>query len=152
ALGRDGHDEPRRLRRRRSAAAAPAQRRRRLMDRTAGGRRRGWWALVALFLLLLPAVTKRLYASDGIQYFSFLRYVWFDHDFSFDNEYRYFDEHGVAARSGFHETFLESPSPTGLRKNFGTAGCAILWAPFYAAGDLTARILRATGKHIELDG
>jgi hypothetical protein len=108
--------------------------------------------LVALFLILLPIVTRRLYASDEIEWFSFLRSMWFDHDLSFDNEYRYFDEHGVAARSGFHETFLESTTPTGLRENFGTIGCAILWAPFYAAGDLTAHVLRASGRPVALDG
>ena len=31
----------------------------------------------------------------------------------------------------------------GRRINFGTIGCAILWAPFYAVGDLTARVLHA---------
>jgi hypothetical protein len=118
----------------------------------AGRRKQGRLALVILFIVLLPCITRRLYASDEIEYFAFLRSVWFDHDFSFDNEYRYFDDHGVAARSGFHETFLESTSPTGLRKNFGTVGCAILWAPFYAAGDLTAHVLHATGRPIELDG
>src|SRR5262245_45042390 len=110
------------------------------------------WALGLLFLVLLPVVTRRLYASDEIQYFAFLRSAWFDHDFSFDNEYRYFDQHGVAARSGFRETFLESTSPTGLRKNFGTVGCAILWAPSYAAGDLTAHVLHAPGSPGQLNG
>src|SRR5262249_47064929 len=119
---------------------------------TAKGRTSGRLMLVALFLLLLPTVTRRLYASDEIEWFSFLRSAWFDHDLSFDNEYRYFDEHGVAARSGFHETFLESTTPTGPRANFGTIGCAILWAPFYALGDLTAHVLRASGRPIALDG
>src|SRR5262245_28789572 len=118
----------------------------------AGRRRHGRLALIVLFIVLLPCITRRLYASDEIEYFAFLRSAWFDHDLSFDNEYRYFDDHGVAARSGFHETFLESTSPTGLRKNFGTVGCAILWAPFYAAGDLTAHVLHALGRPVGLDG
>ena len=45
---------------------------------------------VLVFLLSLPAVTVRLYASDEIEYFAYLRSVWFDHDLSFDNEYRFF--------------------------------------------------------------
>jgi len=90
----------------------------------------------------LPAVTTRLYSSDEIQYFAFLRSLWFDHDVSFENEYQYFYDHGVAKSDGFHATFLELKTATGRRINFGTIGCAILWSPFYAAGDLAAR---ATG-------
>jgi len=99
-------------------------------------------ALLALFLLSLPAVTTRIYASDEIQYFAFLRSIWFDHDVSFDNEYQYFDDHGVARRAGFHETFLETTTPTGYRKTYATVGSAILWAPFYALGDAVARVRR----------
>ncbi len=59
---------------------------------------------------------------------------------SFDNEYRYFYESGTARNPGFHETFLERTSETGLRYNFATIGPAILWAPFYAVADLAVRI------------
>ena len=57
--------------------------------------------LVLLFIVSLPAVTSRLYASDEIEYYSFLRSLWFDHDLSFDNEYRYFYDHGIARGMGF---------------------------------------------------
>jgi hypothetical protein len=87
-------------------------------------------------------VTPRIYSSDEIQYFAYLRSLWFDHDLSFENEYRYFYDRGIARSEGFHETFLELRTDTGRRINFGTIGCAILWSPFYAAGDLAAR---ATG-------
>jgi hypothetical protein len=95
--------------------------------------------LAVLFLLSLPAVTPRLYSSDEIQYFSYLRSLWFDRDLSFENEYQYFYERGIARAEGFHETFLERTTPTGRRINFGTMGCAVLWAPFYAVGDVIAR-------------
>jgi hypothetical protein len=101
--------------------------------------RRRWIVLGLLFVLSLPAVTARLYSSDEIQYFSYLRSLWFDRDLDFENEYRYFYERGIARSEGFHETFLERATPTGRRINFATLGCAILWAPFYAAGDLVAR-------------
>ena len=101
--------------------------------------RRPWPLLACLFLLSLPAVTPRLYSSDEVQYFAYLRSLWFDHDLSFDNEYRHFYDNGVARNAGFHETFLERATDTGRRINFGTLGCAILWAPFYAAGDAIAR-------------
>jgi len=104
--------------------------------------RRQWVLLFCLFLLSLPAVTTRIYSSDEIQYFAYLRSLWFDRDLSFENEYRYFYDRGIAQSEGFHETFLERETEAGRRVNFGTIGCAILWAPFYAAGDVVAR---ATG-------
>ena len=56
-----------------------------------------WWLTIAVvFVLSLPAVTPRLYASDEIQYFVYLRSMWFDHDLSFDNDYRYFYDRGIA--------------------------------------------------------
>jgi hypothetical protein len=104
-----------------------------------GPSRRQWILLVCLFLLSLPAVTPRIYSSDEIQYFAYLRSLWFDHDLSFENEYQSFYDRGIAKSDGFHETFLEMRTDTGRRLNFGTIGCAILWSPFYAAGDVVAR-------------
>jgi hypothetical protein len=98
---------------------------------------------VAAFALSLPAVTTRLYSSDEIQYFSYLRSLWFDRDVSFENEYRYFYDRGIATSDGFHETFLERQTETGRRINFATMGCAMLWAPFYAVGDGVARVTGA---------
>ncbi len=97
--------------------------------------RRGLLGLVLVFLLALPAVTTRIYASDEVQYFSYLRSLWFDRDVSFENEYRHFYDAGIVRNALFHETFLERTSDTGLRLNFGTIGSAILWAPFYGAAD-----------------
>ncbi|HEX9365280.1 MAG TPA: hypothetical protein VF921_01565, partial [Vicinamibacterales bacterium] len=112
----------------------------------AGPTRRQWVLLVLLFLLSLPAVTPRIYSSDEIQYFAYLRSLWFDHDLSFENEYQYFYDRGIAKSEGFHETFLERTTETGRRINFGTIGCAILWSPFYLAGDVAAR---ATGAPVD---
>jgi len=97
-------------------------------------------------------VTPRLYASDEIEYFAFLRSIWFDRDLSFDNEYRYFYERGIARAHGFHETFLELTTETGLRLNFGTIGSALLWAPMYGVADLGVRVARAAGSPVEADG
>ena len=44
--------------------------------------------LVLVFILSLPAVTQRLYAADEIEYFAYLRSLWFDQDLSFENESR----------------------------------------------------------------
>jgi hypothetical protein len=88
-------------------------------------------------------VTPRIYSSDEIQYFAYLRSIWFDHDLSFENEYQYFYDRGIGKSEGFHETFLERTTDTGRRINFGTIGCAILWSPFYLAGDVVARVTGA---------
>jgi hypothetical protein len=114
--------------------------------------RRPCWLLVLLFLVSLPAVTRRLYASDEIEYFSYLRSIWFDRDLSFDNEYRYFYDRGIARGPGFKETFLDLTTPTGLRYNFGTIGSALLWSPMYLVADVGVRIARARGSAIPADG
>jgi hypothetical protein len=108
--------------------------------------------LLALFIASLPAVTARLYSSDEVEYFSYLRSLWFDHDVSFENEYRYFYDHRIAQTPDFHQTFLELETAAGRRINYGTIGCAILWAPFYGIGDVATRVLRAMGRGVEVDG
>lgn len=116
-----------------------------------------------MFLISLPAVTVRFYAADEIEYFAYLRSMWFDGDLSFDNEYRYFYERGVAqgrraredgGRYGdrFKQTFLDTTTATGLRINFAPVGSAILWAPFYAVADAGVRMARASGADVQADG
>ena len=117
---------------------------------SAGGLR--WAVLTLLFLLSLPAVTTRLYASDEIEYFAYLRSLYFDRDLSFDNEYRYFYDRNIARAHFFKETFLDFATPTGLRRNFAPIGSALLWAPFYAIADAGVRITRAFGSNVAADG
>jgi hypothetical protein len=112
-----------------------------------GRSRRALLVLAAAFLLSLPAVTTRIYASDEIQYFAWLRSWAFDRDVDFENEYRHFYETGVARNALFHETFLERVNENGRRINFGPIGSAVLWAPFYAVGHL-----RATASGAPADG
>jgi hypothetical protein len=95
--------------------------------------------LVVAFAITLPAVTPRIYASDEIQYFSYLRSLWFDRDVSFENEYQYYFDRNIGRGEGFHATFLEQYTEAGRRPSFATIGSAILWTPFYLVGDLVAR-------------
>ena len=81
-----------------------------------------WVFLIVAFVVSLPAVTVRFYASDEIEYFAYLRSMWFDGDLSFDNEYRYFYDRGIARGWGFKETFLGGTTATGLRVNFAPVG------------------------------
>ncbi len=100
--------------------------------------------LAVVFLASLPAVTTRLYSSDEVQYFSYLRSLWFDQDVSFDNEYRYFYDRRIAQTPDFHETFLVRETDAGRRINFATIGCALLWSPFYALADVATRLRGGT--------
>ncbi len=102
--------------------------------------RRELLLLTCAFVLSLPAVTPRIYASDEIQYFSYLRSLWFDHDVSFENEYQYFYALNIGRGEGFHATFLEQYTDAGRRPSFATIGSALLWSPFYAAADLMTRV------------
>ena len=81
-------------------------------------------------------------------YFAYLRSMWFDGDLSFDNEYRYFFDRGIARGWRFEETFLAGTTATGLRINFAPVGSAILWAPFYVVIDAGVRVARAIGSDV----
>jgi hypothetical protein len=108
--------------------------------------------LILVFVASLPAVTARFYASDEIEYFAYLRSMWFDRDLSFDNEYRYFYDRGIARAWRFKETFLDGETATGRRINFAPIGSAILWAPIYVVTDAGVRIARALGADVAADG
>lgn len=108
--------------------------------------------LTIVAALSLPGVTTRIYAADEVEAFSYLRSLWFDRDVSFDNEYRHFADTGVVHEAGFRLTFLSDTTDTGLRLNFSTIGCAVLWAPFYAVADAGVRLARWLGSTVEADG
>lgn len=95
---------------------------------------------VALFLVSLAGVTTRLGAADEIEYFAWLRSWTFDHDVDFRNEYRHFYDAGRERLRGFRTTFLDLTNEAGHAPNFAPVGTAILWAPFYAAGHVAARL------------
>src|SRR5262249_20667719 len=130
------HREPRGLRRR----AGHHRARLRIVR---GPTTRATIVLLALFALSLPAVTTRLYASDEIEYYSWLRSFVFDHDVNFTNEYSYFYDTGATKNPDFHRTFLELKNEKGLATNFAPVGTAVLWAPFFAAGHVAAAITGA---------
>jgi hypothetical protein len=114
------------------------------LTRALGLSRRELAVLACAFLISLPAVTPRIYASDEIQYFSYLRSLWFDRDVSFENEYQYFFERNVGRGEGFHQTFLEQYTGAGRRPSFATIGSALLWSPCYAIADVVTRLSGGT--------
>jgi len=98
--------------------------------------------LVACAIVLAPLTTLRLYGSDEIQYFAYLRSIVFDGDLDFTNEYRWFYDRDPKEYAGFATTFLGPKTPAGRPPNNGPIGCAVLWAPFYLA---TVGVEAATG-------
>src|SRR5262249_61907137 len=101
--------------------------------------RRERWLLVVL--LALPSLAIQLRRpvpridADAIEYFSHLRSLYFDKDVEFANEYAHFGILGRRDRS--------QPTATGHHRTTFSVGPALLWLPFYAAGDAVAR---ATGS------
>lgn len=89
-------------------------------------------ALPAL-LLQLSRPAPRL-ESDAVEYYAHLRSLYYDHDVEFGNEFEHF---GILTRGD-----KTNPTPTGHRRTIFSVGPALLWLPFYAAGDFVAR---ATG-------
>jgi hypothetical protein len=98
--------------------------------------RRELLAVLLGFLLTLPFVTTRIYASDEVQYYAWLRSWAFDRDVDFENEYQHFYDAGVARNTPYHETFLERRNEAGRRENYAPIGSALLWSPFFAVGHL----------------
>jgi hypothetical protein len=69
--------------------------------------------------------------ADAVEYFSHVRSLYFDHDLDFANEFEHF---GILTRGDKRQ-----PTITGHRRTIFSVGPALLWMPFYAAGDLVAR-------------
>jgi hypothetical protein len=95
--------------------------------------RTGLLALVlggpALFVLLAAPVPRL--DADAVEYYSHLRSLYFDRDVDFANEFLHF---GILSRWD-----KAQPTVTGHRRTVFSVGPALLWMPFYAAGDLVAR-------------
>ena len=108
--------------------------------------------LAVLLLGSLVFTTPRIAESDAIEYFSYLPSILFDHDVSFEDEYRHFYDEDPQGRGGFKETFLDRSTPTGLKLNFGPMGTAVLWSPFYIATHVGVVVAGALGADVEADG
>jgi hypothetical protein len=136
-------------------ATTPATRR-----APSAGRLGAWWAhadhglviLCILYVLSLPFVAHRMTASDAIEYYAYDRSLYFDHDLNFFNDYQGFYDRNPKALEKFKEGFLDKTNPAGHAINNGPAGSALLWSPFFLAGDASARALHAVGSSVAADG
>src|SRR6476469_1947006 len=89
---------------------------------------RGVLALAALFALLLPFSTPRIYATDEVQYYVYLRSLRFDGDLDFANDYQRFA--ALNPRSGIDTSLLQPNrirQATGRYGNVAPVGSAIMW-------------------------
>ncbi len=113
----------------------------------------GLLAIIALFVLLLPLATPRVYATDEVQYYVYLRSLRFDGDLDFANDYRRFAE--LNPRSGIEESLLQPNRirpATGLYGNIAPVGAAIMWAPFFLLADALVHLANLAGARIPADG
>jgi hypothetical protein len=109
--------------------------------------------LAALFALLLPLATPRVYATDEVQYYVYMRSLRFDGDLNFENDYQRFAE--LNPRSGVAESLLQPNRvrpATGLYGNVAPVGAAIMWAPFFLLADALVHLANLFGASIPADG
>jgi hypothetical protein len=114
---------------------------------------RGLIVIVALFALLLPLATPRVYATDEVQYYVYLRSLRFDGDLDFANDYQRFAE--LNPRSGIEGSLLQPNRirpKTGRYGNIAPVGAAIMWAPFFLLADALVHIANAAGMRLPADG
>ncbi|WP_371879074.1 hypothetical protein [Candidatus Chloroploca mongolica] len=125
----------------------------RLKDRAYGP-----WIILAVCLLLLPISLPRVALSDEVQYYAYLRSVYFDRDLDFQNEYLYFAEQGrqfgdeAVANALLREDAVNPNPTTGLLRNVAPVGSAIMWAPGFVLADLAVVLANAFGASIPRDG
>lgn len=144
----------------RTAPYAPAARRPGLgrLHAWLAARDTGPWLITLVFLLLLPLSLPRVALSDEVQYYAYLRSVYFDRDLDFRNEYAHF----AAQAEGFGDMAVTNallredamnPNPTtGLLRNVAPVGAAILWAPGFILADAGVLLANLFGASIPRDG
>lgn len=111
----------------------------------------GQLLLGVLFVLSLIVSLPRVYATDEVQYYSWLRSIWFDGDVDFTNEYTTFAQ--LNPNSGITESILQADrirEKTGRYGNIAPVGSAILWAPWFIISDLLLRGLHSIGIGLQI--
>ncbi len=114
---------------------------------------RGILLIIALFILLLPMATPRVYATDEVQHYVYLRSLRFDGDLDFANDYQRFA--AINPRSGIEGSLLQPNrirAATGLYGNIAPVGSAIMWGPFFLLADVVVHLANLFGAGIPADG
>ncbi len=112
---------------------------------------RGLLVLLLAFVLLLPLFTPRLYATDSVQYYVYLRSLVFDGDLDFTNDYARFHQLNPAA--GIAGALSDKIDPNTLKPvNVAPVGSAILWAPAFFLAHGGVLLANGMGASIRADG
>lgn len=120
----------------------------------------GYFIILLIFLVLLPISTPRIYATDEVQYYAYIRSVYFDGDLDFRNEYQHFAD--VGQRNGdpaiYNALLRHRPDDppvnpqTGKIRNLAPIGSSLMWAPGFVLADVSVRLVQLTGADIAADG
>lgn len=113
---------------------------------------KGLLVLFIIFVLTLPLFTPRVYATDEIEYFSYLHSVVFDHDVDFTDEYLHFINSDPQKYAGFKRDLLDKHNENNLPINVGPVGSAVMWSPFYLVAHVFATVAHSFGYKIKADG
>lgn len=112
---------------------------------------RGLLVLILAFVLLLPLFTPRIYAVDSVEYYVYIRSLYFDGDLDFTNDYTRF--HELNPDAGIRGGLLETRDPlTGKPINVAPVGTAILWTPAFFLAHGSVLLARAFGSSVAADG
>jgi hypothetical protein len=112
---------------------------------------RGLLTLIVVFGLLLPLFTPRIYAVDSVEYYVYLRSLFFDGDLDFTNDYTRF--HELNPEAGIQGGLLDKRDPNTKKPiNVAPVGTAILWAPAFLVAHGGVVIARAFGSTVAADG
>ncbi len=112
---------------------------------------RGLLILLVVFALLLPLFTPRIYAVDSVEYYVYLRSLFFDGDLDFTNDYTRF--HELNPEAGIQGGLLDKRDPnTDKPINVAPVGAALLWAPAFLLAHGGVLLTRAFGSGIAADG
>ncbi len=114
--------------------------------------------IVLIFSALLPISLPRIALSDEVQYYAYLRSLYFDRDLDFYNEYQHFAAIGLrnndpAVFNALLRPDAANPNPiTGKLRNVAPIGSALLWTPGFVLADLWVQVANAFGATIPRDG
>ncbi|ACL26218.1 glycosyltransferase family 39 protein [Chloroflexus aggregans] len=122
------------------------------------GREFGPFVIVLVFVVILPISLPRIALSDEVQYYAYLRSLYFDHDLDFYNEYQHFATIGLqrndpAVFNALLRPDAANPNPvTGKLRNVAPVGSAILWLPGFFLADVWVQVANTFGAEIARDG
>lgn len=114
---------------------------------------RGLIVLLLLFIALLPIFTPRLYATDSVQYYVYLRSLFFDGDLDFSNDYARFNE--LNPDAGIQRGLLDPDKHeplTGRPLNVAPIGSALLWSPVFLVTHAGVLLAQQLGSPVAADG